>query len=368
MNHQRINPPWEEIFTSFGDGLVVLETTNDRRVIGINPAAELTTGFSAEAVLGVPLGEAFSENGKVLRQLDPIFQAGGAITLREVPWNRRHGARATVDLSMTPLIGDTGEHSGWILVFRDVTPLKKLEEEVRKADRLGMMGTIAAGLAHEIKNPLGGIKGAAQLLEREASSPEATECLQIIIRETERVDRLVGRLLALTKPKELDLQPVNINEILDSLLLLEKETARGRKIRIVREFDPSLPPVLGDPDDLRQALLNFIKNAIEAVDGKTKGKGELRVRSRLVTAFKVKKSDGRRTSRMIMIEIRDNGEGMTPEDLEKAFTPFFTTKDSGAGLGMAIAQRIVNEHGGAVRVESEKGKGTTVQVSLRSGR
>ena len=334
----------------------------------MNPAAELTTGFSAETSLGIPLAEAFLENADVLHRLDATFARGGAVTLREMPWKGRNLARATVDLSATPLIGDDGELSGWILVFRDVTPLKNLEEEVRKADRLAMMGTIAAGLAHEIKNPLGGIKGAAQLLARENLSAESVEYVQIVVREAERVDRLVGRLLALTKPRTLALVPVNINEVLDSLLILEGAGggAKAKKIRIVREFDPSLPFVLGDEDELRQAFLNFIKNALEAVEGKPKGEGEIRVKSRILTDFRVKAVEGGRGTRMIMVEIHDNGEGIAPEDLQKIFTPFFTTKNTGTGLGLAIAQRALNEQGGAVRILSEKGKGTTVQVSLRS--
>lgn len=364
---RKINPPWAEIFASLGDGLVILESTPERRIIGMNPAAELTTGFSAETTLGVPLAEAFSENVDVLRQIDTAFASGGAITLREMPWKGRNRQHATVDLSATPLIGDEGELSGWILVFRDVTPLKNLEEEIRKADRLAMMGTIAAGLAHEIKNPLGGIKGAAQLLGREKLSPESTEYVRIIVRESERVDRLVGRLLALTRPRKLAFVPVNINEILDSILILEGEEgfAKKKKVRIVREFDPSLPSVLGDEDELRQAFLNFIKNALEAVEERPAGKGEIRVKSRILTDFRIKAADGSRVTRMIMIEIQDNGEGIDAGDLQKVFTPFFTTKGSGTGLGLAIAQRAINEHGGAVQILSEKGKGTKVQVSLR---
>ena len=118
VKSRTIKPPWAEIFASLGDGLVILEATPERRVIGMNPAAELTTGFSAETSLGIPLAEAFLENADVLHRLDATFARGGAVTLREMPWKGRNLARATVDLSATPLIGDDGELSGWILVFR----------------------------------------------------------------------------------------------------------------------------------------------------------------------------------------------------------------------------------------------------------
>lgn len=359
---EKIRPRWEEIFDSLGDGVVILDA--EGRLIEINPAAERITGFSAESVLGRLLEEAFPENAAVLKRLRPFFQEVRTSLLREVPWKRRREGRGTIDLSSTPLIGEDGNLDGWILVFRDITPLKNLEEEVRKGDRLSMMGTIAAGLAHEIKNPLGGIKGAAQLLERERLPAESLECLKIIIRETERVDRLVGRLLTLTKPRRLSLEPMNLNELLDSILLLQKGPFGERKIRLVREFDPSLPPVAGDREALHEAFLNFIRNALEAIP---KGGGEIRVRSQVMTNFKIR-GEGKRPSRVVLTEIQDTGCGISLEDREKVFTPFFTTKEGGYGLGLAIAQRVIHEHGGMLRLQSEKGKGTTVQVFLRADR
>ncbi len=361
----KIRPSWDTIFASFGDGLVILDT--DGNVIAMNPAAETITGFSAESTLGLPLGDAFPKNHFVFEKLDAVFHDGAALTLREMPWAGHGRARATVDLSVTPLTGDDGELSGWILVFRDVTPMKKLEEEMRKADRLAMMGTIAAGLAHEIKNPLGGIKGAAQLLTRERFSPESAEYLQIIVKESDRVNRLVNQLLTFARPKDLNLEPVNVNELIDAILILQKEPLEKKKVKVVREFDPSLPPVLGDADELKQVFLNFIVNAADAVaERHPDGGGEIRFKTRMVTNFKIKEAEGRRPRRMVEVEIRDNGTGIKEEDVGKIFTPFFTTKEKGYGLGLAVTQRVVHEHGGAINLTSEEGKGTRFQVLLRS--
>ncbi len=359
MSPTQINLPWEEIFSAFGDGLVILN--EKKHLTGMNPAAESITGFSAESSLGRSLQEAFSANDLLLKRLDSTFENGQAVTLHEMPWLGKGGEAKTIDLSATPLIGEEGNLTGWILVFRDMTPVKNLQEDLRKADRLAMFGTIAAGLAHEIKNPLGGIKGAAQMLLKDRS--ESAECLDIIIKEADRVNRLIGQLLALGRPKEIRLVPVNLNELLDSILLLEKEPLASRRIRLDRQFDPSLPAISGDVDELRQAFLNFIKNAIEAVPN---GHGEIQVKSRLMTDFKIKGAEGKKPARVVMAEIRDNGVGISPEDLEKIFTPFFTTKATGTGLGLAIAQRVVHEHGGMVRVTSEKGEGTVIQIFLRS--
>jgi two-component system nitrogen regulation sensor histidine kinase GlnL len=362
---RQIRPSWDTIFASFGDGLVILDT--DGNVIAMNPAAETITGFSAESTLGLPLNDAFPRNGDVLEKLDAVLKEGSALTLREVPWSGHGRSRAVVDVSVTPLTGDDGELSGWILVFRDMTPIKKLEEEVRKADRLAMMGTIAAGLAHEIKNPLGGIKGAAQLLTRETLSPESSEYLQIIVKESDRVNRLVNQLLTFARPKDLKLERVNLNELVDALLILQKEPLEKRGIRVVREFDPSLPTVLGDADELKQVFLNFIVNACDAVAERyPEGGGEIRLKTRMVTNFKIKGAEGQKPWRMVAAEIRDNGTGIKAEDVGKIFTPFFTTKEKGYGLGLAVTQRVIHEHGGAVNLATEEGVGTTFQVLLRS--
>lgn len=362
---RKIRPSWDTIFSSFGDGLVILDT--DWRVIAMNPAAETITGFSAESTLGLPLKNAFPRNDGVFEKLEAALREGAALTLREMPWSGHGRAHATVDVSVTPLTGDDGELTGWILVFRDITPVKKLEEEVRKADRLAMMGTIAAGLAHEIKNPLGGIKGAAQLLTREKLSAESAEYLQIIVKEADRVNRLVNQLLTFARPKDLKIDKVNINELIDALVILQKEPMEKRGIRVVREFDPSLPPVLGDADELKQVFLNFIVNASDAVaERHPEGGGEIRIKTRMVNNFKIKGAEGRKSWRMVATEIRDNGTGIKAEDTDKIFTPFFTTKEKGYGLGLAVTQRVIHEHGGAINLTTEEAKGTTFQILLRS--
>jgi two-component system, NtrC family, nitrogen regulation sensor histidine kinase GlnL len=366
MNSSRqIRPSWETIFASFGDGLVILDT--DRIVIAMNPAAETITGFSAETTLGLPLRDAFPKNDAVFEKLEMAFTEGSAVTLREMPWMGHGLARATVDVSVTPLTDDNGELSGWIIVFRDMTPVKKLEEEVRKADRLAMMGTIAAGLAHEIRNPLGGIKGAAQLLTREKLAPESAEYLQIIMKESDRVNRLVNQLLTFSRPKDLKLEPVNINELIDAIIILQKGPMEAKGVKVSREFDPSLPPVLGDADELKQVFLNFLMNAVEAVaERHSRGGGRIGLKTRLMTDFKIKGAEGRKPGRMVAVEIRDNGTGIKKEDVDKIFTPFFTTKEKGYGLGLAVTQRVIHEHGGAIKMTTEEGVGTTFEILLRS--
>ncbi len=360
----KVKPKWEEIFSSFGDGLIIVDPT--LTIIGMNPSAETITDASAETCVGHVLEDAFPANSDLFVQAYAAFGKGIPVTFREMPWHHRGRENATLDLSITPLLSDEGRHDGWILVLRDVTPVKKLEEEIRKADRLAMMGTIAAGLAHEIKNPLGGIKGAAQLLLRETLSEDSKECLQIVVRETERVDRLINELLTFAKPQNLISEPLNLNELIHSILTLEREFIEKNKIKVVREFDPSLPAVLGNSDQLKQVLLNFIMNAVDAVrDAKRGDRGKILIRTRMMTNFKIKGEKGR-PWHMAAVDIQDNGTGMSPETIEKIFTPFFTTKEKGYGLGLAVSQRIVNEHGGTIHLTSTVGEGTSFQILLRS--
>lgn len=354
---------WEEIFNSLGEGLMILNENN--HIVGINPNAEQLLAVSAEHLLGYTLEQAFPENLKTILILQKSFEDGGGTNLREVLWVNRKREVLTVDLLSTPLINDDGLWMGWIVAMRDLTPLKKLQEEIRRADRLATMGTLASGLAHEIKNPLGGIRGAAQLLQRENLSDEAQEYLQIIVKESDRVNRLITELLTFARPNTLKTEEVNLNEILDATIALEmaRQSGQIQKVKFIREYDPSLPPVIADPFQLKQVMINVIKNAVESLHPEG---GEIRIRTRIDNTFKLRDQAGERSSRMVVAEITDNGTGISKENLEKIFTPFFTTKDEGHGLGLAMAQRIINEHGGFLRMESQVEKGTTVQIVLRS--
>src|SRR5262249_38087538 len=155
--------------------------------------------------------------------------------------------------------------SGAMLLLRDLSAFKKMEEELRHADRLGVMGTIASGLAHEIKNPLGGIKGAAQMLHREIKNNELREFLQIIMKEADRVNELICQLLTFASSKKIRVSSVNMNKLLDELVHLEQQGPEDHRVKILRHYDPSLPKVRGDENQLKQAFLNFIKNAKESI-------------------------------------------------------------------------------------------------------
>jgi two-component system nitrogen regulation sensor histidine kinase GlnL len=245
------------------------------------------------------------------------------------------------------------------MVLRDMRRIKALEDDLRHSDRLGTLGTLAAGLAHEIKNPLGGIKGSAQLLQEELGNDKRlTEFTGIIIRETERVNRLIEELLDFANPRKLSLRPINIHKILDDNIFLLSEVAKLKGITVHKEFDPSLPMIKGDKERLSQVFLNIIKNAIESID---KG-GWLMISTRMGTEYQMVEREGRKG--VIVVEVSDNGKGMTQNTLDSLFTPFFSTKEKGSGLGLAISHRILKEHKGHIKIKSKAGEGTTVSVTL----
>jgi two-component system nitrogen regulation sensor histidine kinase GlnL len=244
--------------------------------------------------------------------------------------------------------------------MRDLTHRKEMEEDLKRADRLVLLGTLAAGLAHEVKNPLAGIKGAAQLLRREVNSnPSLLQYADIVVHEVDRVNRLIEQLLDLTRPSELNLYALNIHEILDQVLLLEKEAAEGGGITVKKYFDPSLPPIRGDRGQLTQVFLNLVKNSFQAMNGR----GSLRVTTRMETDFHIREQ-GRERVKLIWVDIEDDGPGIKEEDLPNIFSPFFSTKNGGTGLGLSICYRIIKEHGGLIRVDSREGEGASFKVSL----
>ncbi len=244
------------------------------------------------------------------------------------------------------------------LFFHDRRSSVPIREHQIRADRLAAIATIASGLAHEIKNPLAGIKGACQLiLQGELKENELKEYTSLILKETNRVDGLVEELLDLSKPRRFTPQVVDINQLVHDVLTLYRTTSPG-DIHWVEELDLSLPEVHIDAERVKQVVLNLVKNACEAMEGR----GALTVRTRFVMEFAIKK--GTKRQNFFAVDIRDSGPGMDEATLAKIFVPFFTTKDFGTGMGLALSQHIIEDHGGNLTVKSKPGEGTTFSVIL----
>lgn len=347
----------ENVLASLGEAVVL--TDAQACVLFLNPAAEELTGWSSSQVVGRNAKDVFAGSPVVTELLNRTLatlqrQACGETSLQLDP-----GRSLPVRVSCSPIWSGNGLLEGTALVFHDLTYQHKLEQTVRRTETLARLGTLVAGLAHEIKNPLGGIRGAAQLLaDRYAEEPEIQEYTAIMIRETDRLTRLVEQLLVLGAPGEPALVPVNVHRVLHEVLRLCRPQLRARGIATALEIDPSLPDVRADADQLTQLFLNLIANACEAMESG----GRLTIVTRVETDYHIVQGGG--PGKFARVEFADSGPGFSEAVIHHAFEPFFTTKPKGIGLGLAICQRIVATIGGDIRLANRENGGGVVTVYL----
>jgi two-component system nitrogen regulation sensor histidine kinase GlnL len=348
---------WEQILANLDDGVIALDA--EGKIIFFNEASEVLTDISTAAATGHPLEQIFKREPWLVDMVERTRSPRHKRVRGEGDFISRWGKRIPVGVTVSPLQDRHGRFVGTILLLRDIKRRKELEEDLKRTDRLALIGTLGAGLAHEIRNPLGGIKAAAQLLRRSIDGHSSVrELTDIMLREVDRVNLLIEQLLDLSRPAELRLEPLNIHEVLEDVLLLESQTVENRAVQVKKRFDPSLPPIRGDRARLTQVFLNLVKNAFQAME-----RGTLVVTTRVETDYHVREQ-GTAPNRFIWVDLADDGSGIREQDLPHIFSPFFTTKPNGTGLGLAICYRIINEHGGTIRVESTVGKGSTFRISL----
>lgn len=358
----RIQELTADILTGIVDGVVVTDAGN--RVLIWNRAAEEMTGIASIDALGQNAAAVLFDNPAVVSLIEKTIASGRSYSDYEAELRGKHQPVLPVGLVTSVLTDSQGRPTGVILTIRNQTGVRDLKERMRRSDRLATLGMIAAGIAHEVKNPLVGIRGAAQLMKSELQSDEEaswnlTEYLDVILKEADRLNKVVDGILDFTRLKPQEMKEYNIHSILDRVLLLNEESARQSGVVLARLYDPSLPDIIGNEGQLIQVFLNIIKNAIEAMPGG----GKLTVVTRMSDLFTSVQADGKK-HRLMVVKVVDTGPGIKQEHLKDIFTPFFTTKDRGVGLGLALSYQIVQEHLGTIRVESQGGKGTTFRVYL----
>jgi two-component system, NtrC family, nitrogen regulation sensor histidine kinase GlnL len=339
-------------------GVVVID--REGLVEEVNGAACRMLERSAEAVVGQPV-EALAAAGHALARLGRTVLATGSSTSEaEQPLARRGEEDLSVDVAASPLFDDRGALDGAVLVLRDRAASRRLERLEAERQRFADFGRIAAGLAHEIKNPLGGIRGAGELLAQRAEHPKAKETAELIVREATRIAGLVDEFMIFARGEALRLAPINLHRVLDDVLALLAHDPLARRIAIERVYDPSIPELLADADRLMQVFLNLMRNALEAMAG---GAGRLTVATRMALDHRVSIAPQRLVPTLAVL-VSDTGPGMDEETLREARTPFFTTRPGGTGLGLAVADYWVAQHLGTLVLESVPGEGTTARVSL----
>ena len=359
-----------ELYTRLQDSAIYNDILLDSLVSGVIAAnaERRVTVFNREAqrILHVRTQDLLHESIEHLP--DPLFQA-----LR-VTFEAGRGARDVetmlkvadhdeipIRLGASLFHSHTGKVLGALLVFDDLTAIRKLESQVRRTDRLASIGTLSAGMAHEIKNPLVTLKTFTQLLPERYEDPDFRETFSSLIgQEVKRIDSIVNQLLRFARPAKPSLLPTHIHDVVDNTLRLVHQQMRQKGVVLKKDYKVASDLIRGDADLLVQAFLNFFLNALDAMETG----GELTVSTTIIeqesaqtTFLGVPSSEP-----FLRLSIRDTGKGIRQEDIAHVFDPFFTTKSSGTGLGLSVSHGIINEHHGLIDLESEVGQGTTFHV------
>jgi two-component system nitrogen regulation sensor histidine kinase GlnL len=338
-------------------GMVVLDALGHVELL--NAAACRMLETSAQAAAGQGSERLFGPGHPIARLARGVLESGRAVAAGELELERRAEPALEVDVSAAPLFDADGAQDGVILVLRDRTLQRRLEELASQREQLAAFGRIAAGIAHEVRNPLGGIRGAAEILGARAGDPKSRDAASLVVREVDRIAALVDELMVFSRGDDLCLAPLNVHRVLDDVLELAVLDPLGAQVEVRRDYDPSIPELEGDAPRLTQVFLNLVRNALQAMEGG----GRLTIETRMPVDLRLGEASGAQLP-TVVVSIADTGPGIALELQEHLATPFFTTRTGGTGLGLAVARHWVASHGGALRIESQPGAGTRVRVAL----
>lgn len=336
---------YKSLLDSLTTAVILLD--NNFRVVDMNSAAESLLEISLKQVSDTSLGGYMHESIDAIEKIRKSLESQYQYTKRKARWRLYTGKRITVDYTVTPL----PERGHILLEIRPLDRLLRISREETLITSQETTKNLIRGVAHEVKNPLGGIRGAAQLLDRELDTEELKEYTQIIISESDRLRNLVDRMMGPQQP--LEFKPTNIHEVLERVIAVVKAEAAD-KIRFVRNYDPSIPDVPGDAEMLIQAVLNIVRNAMQALlEHTTTIEPRITLNTRIYRQFTI----GRNHYPLVAaINIEDNGPGIPNNIIEDIFYPMISGRAEGTGLGLSISQRLITQHHGLIECTSEPEK------------
>jgi signal transduction histidine kinase len=332
----------------------VLAVTRDARLALINDEAYRIFGAVARPDdLGRPLAEVLTAHPDIVRVMSSAFELHHLPNRVEM---RLKPSGKVIGYTLALVRNDAGDVVGAALFFKDLTRVEQLEERERLRDRLAALGEMAAAIAHEVKNPLAGIEVMAGLLRRKIpDSPDAQEMLTDIIKEAKMANAIVQEVLDFVRPIRLQVEHTSVGVAVQKGIQLADTKARRGAIELDIDVPAGLPHIHGDEHQLTQLFTNLLINAYEAMGGQ----GRI-----AVSAQPVRLDNGADGREAVKVEFADNGPGIPAEVAEKVFSPFFTTKAQGSGLGLSIVRKIVDAHDGRIDLQSKPGEGTTIRVTL----
>lgn len=346
------------IFDSLLEGVVILDDLG--RIELTNSEANRIFGAGRELSAGRELTSALGADHPVCKIIADVLRSQRPSIHDEVEIPRRLDPPIPVDVAVSILREDGHDKAGIAIALRDRSHSRTLREEISERERQESYGHIAAGIAHEVKNPLGGIRGAAELIGMDASNERGRKVSELIVKEVDRISDLVDELMIFARGDRLKLESINIHRPLDALLDLLQFERGYENIEVRRLYDPSLPEILADADRLQQVFLNLARNAMQAMEEEG---GTLELSTRMTLEHRLVGPDGRQQP-TIEISFTDTGPGIPSEILSRLSTPFYTTKPKGTGLGLSVARHWIGRHGGRLRIKSIEGEGTRVDVDL----
>jgi len=337
----------DRIIESMRSGLVTTDLRGD--ITTFNRAAEEITGYKAQDVRGKNIRAIFGDIEKQIEAGLESIRLRSRLPRFDIGCRTADGREIHLGFSVAPLVDESESSRGYVLTFQDLTEVMELEREVRRQERLAALGKMAAGLAHEIRNPLASMRGSVQVLASELSlSHDQAQLMQIVLRESDRLNRIVSDFLTYARPPKIERSVIELGGLVgETIALLRNSPELGPNHRVVEALPSEPVHYNGDPNQIRQILWNLARNAIQAMPHG----GELCA------------SLQARAGAEVTICFRDTGQGMTREQKERLFEPFNSTS-GGTGLGMAIVYQLVRDHNGKVVVESEAGRGTSISIKL----
>ena len=354
QNYFILDKSYREIKTLTGNVLeamhsAVVAVDEEGKIVMLNRLAEDLFGISRDHAINHDYNSIFPDDPCLLKHTIEKKRITRDV---ETEFRTISGEEKILIIGTSCLFDEEKKFKGAVALIHDITELKKYEEEAKRAERLSAMGNLAAGVAHEIRNPLNAISITAQRLKSEfvpqKDQEEYASFTRIILDEIKRLDNIINQFLSLAKTQKLNLVSTDMSKFLNEVVHLAEIEANQKVIQVTREID-NLPEIRIDPEELKKALLNIMLNGIQA----TPSRGKLSVRSYL---------NG--LQRNIIITIKDSGAGIPKEKLSKIFQPYFSTKEKGTGLGLSLAYRIISDHKGKIEVKSEVGKGTIFTIKL----
>jgi two-component system sensor histidine kinase HydH len=334
----------DEVVSHLPVGLIATDASG--RITFFNEAAEKITDLKRERAQNQTPDTLLPDG---LCGLQKHLDQGMAISEQEMECTFAGNKEVPVSVSASRIENEAGEFVGKVLIFRDLSEIRRLQDEIRRQEKLAAMGGLAAGVAHEVRNPLSSIKALATFFSGQfAEGSDGKEAAGVMVQEVDRLNRVITELLDFARPSDLKIEPSDIRDLISRSIKLIQQDASNKNIKIKVDTADDLCPVWIDPDRLAQCLLNLYLNAIQAMDNG----GTLTVNSHAGDAENVE------------IVVSDTGQGIAPGDLNKIFDPYFTTKKKGAGLGLAIVYKIIEAHGGDINVMSTLDKETEFTISI----